>query len=784
MRILISIIALNIATQLAALSQVKPALIPFPTSWATMEGSFSFNKDTRIFYSEYCANEVSLFVEWLNTATSESYKCEPTDGATMPAQNMIIFSCGADMDHEKSKQIVSQSPLRNRDTNTLRDAGEDYQLIINPRAVVINANEPHGVFQATQTLRQLFPRATEKQKLQLPLNMECMQIRDEPRFSHRGMLLDCCRHFMSVDFVKRYIDLLAFYKMNVLHWHLTEDQGWRIQIDKYPLLTEVGAWRTEKDGTRYGGFYSKEDIRGIVAYAKARHITVIPEIELPGHSSAAIASYPSLSCTGEKIKVENEWGVFKDIYCAGNDETFRFLEDVLAEVCELFPSTYIHIGGDEAPHYRWQQCDKCQQRMKDESLASEAELQTYFIERIAKFLETKGKKIIGWDEILEGGIPSSAAIQSWRGMEGGVHAVTAKHQVVMSPTSHCYFDYGLQSIDLEKVYLFDPIPAGLDMHSAAYIMGAECNMWTEHAPQEKVDGKIFPRMLALSEVLWSYPEKRDYHEFYSRIETHYEILDAMKVNYGFPSVPVEINAHVTDDQKIRLELKSEIPGLSFTYQTRLLPFPEVIQNDMEIPHPWSKAMKYETPFDMVGLSEVKITPEWNGKLHEEEIVNAQFWAHAGAAKNLKLSYEPSPNYTGGGNFALVDGRLGSLNFRDGNWQALQGRDMEAVIDFGLQQPISSVSTNWYHYGNAWIFRPSKVEFFVSDDGKTWTSIAMVNAPIEERHTEQAIMPYSASFETVEARFLKMVAVNNGPCPAWHDAAGEPSWLFCDEWVVR
>ena len=315
---------------------------------------------------------------------------------------------------------------------------------------------------------------------------------------------------MEKDFVKRYIDLLALYKMNVLHWHLTEDQGWRIAIDKYPKLTEVGAWRDDGQGGKYGGFYTKEDIREVIEYATERGITVVPEIELPGHSQAALAAYPQFSCTGGPFEVETEWGVFKEIYCAGNDSTFIFLEDVLSEVMELFPSEYIHIGGDEVPKYRWEHCEKCQRRIHIEGLYDEHELQSYFISRIGNFLATKERKMIGWDEILEGGLPEGATVQSWRGFDGAKTAVLSGHQAIVSPTSHAYFDYGLNDIDLEKVYEFNPIPEGISQKEEILVLGGECNMWSERAPQHKVDSKVFPRMIAMSEVLWSGNDQKNF----------------------------------------------------------------------------------------------------------------------------------------------------------------------------------------------------------------------------------------------------------------------------------
>ena len=313
---------------------------------------------------------------------------------------------------------------------------EGYILKVDQDVVHLLANAPSGLFQGIQTIRQLLPPEVEKQNagLKLALTIPEVTIIDKPRFRWRGLNLDCGRHFMSKDFIKRYIDLLAYHKMNTLHWHLTEDQGWRIEIKKYPKLTSVGAWRTYEDGTKYGGFYTQDEIREVVEYARSRYINVVPEIEMPGHSVAALASYPEYSCTGGPFKVQTQWGVHKDVYCAGNEKTFAFLEDVLTEVMDLFPSKYIHIGGDECPKDRWQECPKCQRRIRREGLADEHALQSYFITRIEKFLNNHGRQIIGWDEILEGGLAPGATVQSWRGVEGGIAAANPVMRLSCRPT--------------------------------------------------------------------------------------------------------------------------------------------------------------------------------------------------------------------------------------------------------------------------------------------------------------------------------------------------------------
>lgn len=430
---------------------------------------------------------------------------------------------------------------------------EGYTLTIKPNLTSLFAPHPRGLLLGVQTIRQILGHAPGEaapgsEKPTSVFQLPCVVIRDEPRYRWRGMLLDCGRHFMDKEFVKRYIDLLAYHKMNVLHWHLTEDQGWRIEIKKYPKLTEIGAWREAtreseqpRAGQRYGGFYTQDDIREIVAYAKSRHVTIVPEIEMPGHSVAALAAYPELSCTGGPFEVSTRWGVHQDVYCAGNDQVFEFLEDVLSEVIELFPSEFIHIGGDECPKQRWKACPKCQARIKAEGLKDEHELQSYFIRRIEKFLNSKGRRLVGWDEILEGGLAPNATVQSWRGMRGALAAATAGHDVISSPTSHCYLDYAqvrlpgeptwMGYLPLERVYSFEPTPAELTPEQARHVLGLEGNMWTEHAPRERVDRQVFPRLCALAEVGWSPKELRDWEDFSARMMTHYRRLDALGVTY-------------------------------------------------------------------------------------------------------------------------------------------------------------------------------------------------------------------------------------------------------------
>ncbi len=542
-----------------------PTVVPAPVLVESAAGSFSVTVGT------------TLLVEPGHRGVRETalYLAGRLEEHGLP-RPFIVEARGPDMTHGAILLTTNGAAA------TLGEEG--YELEITPRGVRLRALTAHGLFHGVQTIRQLLPAegpleaeaadGEDSLVVRMGQRLPCLRIVDQPRYRWRGMLLDCCRHFMEPEFVKRCIDLLAYHKMNVLHWHLTEDQGWRIEIEKYPRLTAVGAWRG-KGEERYGGFYTREQIRDIVEYARSRHVTVVPEIEMPGHALAALAAYPELSCTGGPFEVGTRWGVYEDVYCAGNDEVFRFLEDVLGECLELFPSEYIHIGGDECPKERWRHCPKCQARIKAEGLADEDQLQSWFIRRIEAFLNSKGRRLIGWDEILEGGLAPNATVQSWRGMEGAVAAATAGHDVISSPITHCYFDYPqladpgmprwMGVIDCRRTYGFEPTPAELTSEEARHVLGAEGNVWTERIPQERVEQMLFPRLAALAEVTWSPAHRRDWDDFSRRLKTHFTRLDAMGVDYFIPP-PRSLTAVTvfTDELQVALDSPLEKGHVRYT----------------------------------------------------------------------------------------------------------------------------------------------------------------------------------------------------------------------------
>ena len=511
----------------------KISIIPQPLKIEEMSGEFMLSPETKIKVSK----------EWLEVGKYLQDCIKHERGYFLTLEESENTNFGTD--------AIFLTTVAENDTL----GNEGYLLEINSERIIIRASKDAGIFYGIQTLKQLiFPSQQKEEGWIIP----AVKIEDKPRFKWRGMMLDVGRHLYPVTFIKKFIDLLAMHKMNTFHWHLTEDQGWRIEIKKYPKLHQIGSQRTASqppedenklDGKPYGGFYTQKEIKEIVAYAASRFITVIPEIEMPGHSLSALASYPELGCSGGPYEVSPRWGVIKDVYCGGNEQVYTFLENVLKEVLELFPSPVIHIGGDEVPKDRWRDCPKCQTMIKKQGLKDEDELQSYFIKRVEKFLIANGRQLIGWDEILEGGLAPNAKVMSWRGIEGGIKAALAGHDVVMSPTTHCYFDYYQSKsgdeppgrywkgafLPLEKVYAFEPVPEELSKEQALHILGTQGNIWTEFIPTGKhVEYMAFPRGTALSEVMWSASEVRDYQDFMLRLPIFLERLKKLNVNYRDP----------------------------------------------------------------------------------------------------------------------------------------------------------------------------------------------------------------------------------------------------------
>ena len=536
-------------------------IIPKPQTVKNSEGSFTFDEKTKIIATDDAGRRIAAI---LNNLLFENYGFKLLVTGKPQKGNAIV--------------LITAVP-----TTGVIPNPERYSLQIEPKFVRVAGGE-RGLFYGIQSLMQLLPVEFKKRAL-----VPAAQISDQPRFSYRGMHLDVGRHFMPVEFVKKYIYLMSQYKFNYFHWHLTEDQGWRIEIKEYPKLTEIGSKRAETvkdknlqpyigDGVPHEGFYTQDQIREVVAYAKARYITVVPEIEMPGHSSAALAAYPELGCKQDyNYKVQTTWGIFKEVYCP-TEKTFQFLEDVLSEVIDLFPdSPYVHIGGDEVLKDFWKDSPEVKELMARENLKDEHEVQSYFIRRMEKFINSKGKKIIGWDEILEGGLAPNATVMSWRGVKGGIEAARSHHDVIMTPTDFAYFDYGQGDpayepvnignyLTLEKVYSFDPVPKELSPEEAKFIIGGQGNVWTEYmATPEKVEYMTFPRMLALAEDVWSTPENKNFPDFSKRLAAQFPLLDKQNVNYRIPEPAGLRNMASSTDEKAKVELDPSIDGTKIYY---------------------------------------------------------------------------------------------------------------------------------------------------------------------------------------------------------------------------
>ena len=666
---------------------------------------------------------------------------------------------------------------------------EGYRLLVSENGIEIAGASNAGIFYGVQTLRKSIPAVAVGMDVELP----SICINDYPRFPYRGMHLDVSRHFFPTDSVKKFIDMLALHNMNRFHWHLTDDQGWRIEIKKYPELTKIGAQRKETvigrnsgkyDGKPYGEgmFYTQDEIRDVIAYAQERFITIIPEIDLPGHQLAAITTYPELGCTGGPYEVWTQWGVSDDVICAGNEKAMTFLEDVLGEVIDLFPSEYIHVGGDECPKVRWKSCPKCQARIKAEGIKGDSKhtaeeyLQSYVISRMEKFVESKGRHIIGWDEILEGGLAPNTTVMSWRGMDGGIEAAKQKHNVVMTPNTYVYLDY-YQSADtdlepeaiggylpLEKVYSFEPT-AGISPEDQKYVIGAQANLWTEYIPTfSQVEYMIMPRIDAVADIQWSDPSKKDYQTFLPRVARMTQLYDRLGYNYG--KHIFDINASLTTNtENGTLDIALTKLGEGDIYYT------------VDGSDPTIASIKYEGPVQINQDCEFKaivVRPNGTSRIFSEDI-----FFNKATMKPITLKEQPSKGYVFNGAQVLVDGLRGGSNYKTGHWLGFQGKDLDATIDLKEPTEIQKVSFNTNVVKGDWIMGASAVTVKVSDDGKNFKEVASKKIPELTQNDKDGLYPQEISFAPVKARYVEVI-INSSKLPKWHGGAGSPAFLFVDE----
>ena len=665
------------------------------------------------------------------------------------------------------------------------DNPEAYTLTVTPENITINGASPAGTFYGIQTLRKAIPEAGNNNVF-----FPAVTISDQPRFAYRGAMLDVSRHFFPVDSVKSFIDMLALHNINTMHWHLSDDQGWRIEIKSRPLLTEKGSMRKgtvighnsgQYDSIPYGGFFTQEEARDIVRYAADRHINIVPEIDLPGHMLGALTAYPELGCTGGPYDVWQIWGVSEDVLCAGNDSTYKFIDDVLGEITEIFPSEYIHVGGDECPKVRWAECVKCQAKIKELGIkatkehTAEEQLQSHVIHHASDFLATKGRKMIGWDEILEGGLAPGAIVMSWRGEDGGIKAAKQAHDVIMSPNSYLYFDY-YQSLDREKepdaiggyipverVYSYEPLPAALTPEEAAHIIGVQANLWTEYIPTfAQVQYMELPRMAALAEVQWSNAPK-DYKAFSARMPQMFAHYNANGYNYARHMF--DIAGKITPDPenkslKLQLSTVDDAP----------------IHYTLDGTEPTEQSPEYTAPVDLRESCTVKalaFRPAGNSALFTDSVT-----FNKATAKPAKLTTEPHHQYVANGAKTLTDGKFGTNGFNNGDWVGYVGKPLVAEIDLEEPTEISSVAIRTCIDTGSWIFDAKSVEVAVSDNGKDFKTVATENYP-EMTMSSSAIVPHTVDFTPVTARYVR-VTVTPATIPAWHAGNGRPGFVFVDE----
>lgn len=671
---------------------------------------------------------------------------------------------------------------------------EGYKLDADAKQIRIAGASAAGVFYGIQTLRKSLPLVNGKaSKVSIP----AVHITDAPRFAYRGTHLDVSRHFVTADSVRQFIDMLALHNINRFHWHLTDDQGWRIEIKKYPLLTQIGSKRAQTvighnsgkyDGKPYSGFYTQKQIRDIVKYAADRYITIVPEIDLPGHMQAALAAYPDMGCTGGPYEVWQKWGVSDNVLCAGNDKTLTFIDNVLKEITQLFPSKYIHVGGDECPKTQWQKCPKCQARIKALNLeakdghSAEERLQSYIITHASNYLKSLGRNTIGWDEILEGGLAEGATVMSWRGESGGIAAAKQHHDVVMTPNSYLYFDY-YQSLDkaneplaiggylpLETVYSYEPMPKELTADEARHIIGVQANIWTEYMPTFKqMQYMALPRLAALSEVQWSQPALKDYTNFTNRLTKFTHLYDRLGYNYAKHLYNVAI--HVDSDNKWReilihmttagkAEIRYTLDGTEPTVNSTLYTGAIVLQKSAKI-----RAAAFR-----------------DGK--RSSVTSQDISFNKATACPVELLQPTHKNYTYKGGATLTDGLLGDKGFGTGRWLGFSGNDLEAVIDLKQNTDVSSVSLNTCVDKGSWIFDARNIEVSVSADGKSFTKVASKSLPALEEQTPDNIYTYELTFPQTTTRYVKVTATSEHNIPEWHGGKGKPAFLFVDEISVK
>lgn len=791
----------SFAAEAQAQVQANFNVVPRPASVQQLDAeSFVINADTRIFCGKSKAAK-------RNAAFLQQYIKERT-GFALPYSPM-------------GKKFLSLHPNQLNGIFLLEDPAasshaEGYNIKASPDAIVITGASEAGTFYGIQTFRKALPhriinpanpRLTDEQrKVEVPAAL----INDAPRFAYRGAHLDVSRHYVTPDSIRRFIDMLALHNINRFHWHITDDQGWRIEIKKYPRLTTVGSKRSETvighntgkyDGIPYGGFYTQKECKEIVKYAAERNITIIPEIDMPGHMLGALAAYPELGCTGGPYDVWRIWGVSEDVLCAGNDKTLKFIDDVLDEIVKIFPSEYIHVGGDECPKTAWKKCPKCQARIKAEGLeadgkhTAEERLQSYVIRHAEAHLSKLGRKMIGWDETLEGGLADGATVMSWRGEEGGIEAARQHHDVVMTPNTYLYFDY-YQTLNtasepeaiggylpLDRVYGYEPVTdAMLKEGIGKYIVGVQANCWTEYMPTfRQIEYMELPRMAALADIQWSPRDTKDYDDFLQRTLRMMGVYDEMGYNYA--KHIYDVQAKYTPDVQnhcIVADLKSAVgvnvhytlDGSEPTQSSPTLDEPLAIRENVQL-----RACTFRPVEARVGSAARRF------ERSNIESLDVEF--NKATTRPITLAHEPAPRYAFNGGVDLVDGlKARTLSFQSGQWLGFNGEDVVATIDLGEGQTISSVSLNALGSKADWVFDARGLIVEVSNDGVNFEKVASEDYPAMTDTSADGILPHALTFAPTAARFVRITALCEKSIPAWHGGRGLPGFLFVDEICVK
>ncbi len=765
--------AIITATACCSSNQKGITVVPYPNSVEITEGSFNA-KGADFNYPEGL------------DARSEAVICKFAE------QLSLVSGTGNEVN--KGDQAGGFTFVLNEDM-----PAEAYSIEISRKQATVTASGLNGFNYAIQTLKQMLPAETyaNQKAAGRCWSLPCCKIEDAPRFGYRGMHMDVSRHFFDMDAVKRYLDIMEVHKLNTLHWHLTDDQGWRIEIKKYPKLTEVGSIRKKTiighiykskdyDHTPYGEgmWFSQDQVREIIEYAAAKGITIIPEIDLPGHMLAALAAYPEFGCTGGPYDVWGDWGISDEVLCAGNEKTMLFLEDILSEICDLFPAEYIHIGGDECPKVRWETCPRCQAKIRQlgfkdkDGYQAEHFLQGYVMSRMEKFINSKGKRIIGWDEILEGEVAPNATIMSWRGVAGGLQAVRLGHDAIMTPNTFYYLDY-YQSLDkeneplaiggylpIEKCYSYEPYTADMTDQEKAHILGVQANLWTEYiATESHLQYMLLPRMAALSEVQWCQPENKSWERFFNSADEFCAIYDAMGYNYGKHIFEVKADVRVNKEKgcvEAVLEAQGSTP----------------IRYTLDVSDPGADSPLYSSPIEIRESCTLKAKSEKNDKVYQKS-----FCAHKAMGRPVEILTETHPSYTFNCPDLLTDGITGVGPYNSGDYAGWYNKPFEAVIDMeGLR--FSSVTLSTFVFKYDYIFNPLNLVVYTSENGEEFTEISRAEFPVEGNIDDgNGCQKFSVTFPETSAKYLKVTAGTIKALPEWHSGKGRPGFVFVDEVFV-